>query len=169
MSLILVESPHLRFMLCHNRCGFFSILENYPGECKSYLCFKLPWKIYRFNVISVSLAIFPCWKNYQVSTYSVFIICIAAGHRSQLYCLNVLSVSLAIFPIWKNYQVSATCVFIICIAAGHLSHLYHGLTVLSGVSLAIFPIWKNYQVSALCVCIICIAGHLSQLYGLKCT
>ena len=91
-----------------------------PGECKSCLCFKLPWKIYRFNVISVSLAIFPFWKNYQVSTYSVFINCIAAGHRSQLFCLNVLSVSLAIFPI---------CVFIICIAAGHLSHLYHGLNV----------------------------------------
>ena len=104
MSLILVESPHLRFMLCHNCCGYFSKLENYPGECKSYLCLKLPMKINHFNVFSVSLAIFPIWKNYQVSTYSVFIICIAAGHLSQLYGLNVLSVSLAIFPIWKNYQ-----------------------------------------------------------------
>ncbi len=51
---------------------FFFILENYPGECKSYLCFKLPWEIYRFNVISVSLAIFPFWKNYQVSTYCFY-------------------------------------------------------------------------------------------------
>jgi hypothetical protein len=80
MSLILVESPHLRFMLCHNCCGYFSKLENYPGECKSYLWLKLPMKINHFNVFSVSLAIFPIWKNYQVSTVSVFIICVAAGH-----------------------------------------------------------------------------------------
>jgi hypothetical protein len=44
----------------------------------------LPWKINRLKVFYVSLAIFPIFKNYQVSACSVFIICIA-GHLSQLF------------------------------------------------------------------------------------
>ena len=66
---------------------YFSKLENYPGECKSYLCLKLPMKINHFNAFSVSLAIFPIWKNYQVSALCVCIFCIA-GQLSQLYGLK---------------------------------------------------------------------------------